>query len=82
MKDVLARAKIDFALKHDQPAPALVVGPGVPGLRDAWREIADEDGQLVVVEGEDQPEEGRALAAGGEQRVGGQLRDDDLGCVR
>jgi hypothetical protein len=25
MKDVLARAKIDFALKHDQPAPALVV---------------------------------------------------------
>jgi len=64
------------------PPPVLVISSGVPGLRGAGTVVADEDGQLALVKGEDQPDEGPTLAAGGEHRVGRQLRDDDLGRIR
>ena len=62
-----------MAWTSSSPRPLSSSSPAIPGPRDAVAEVADEDGQLALVAGEDQPEERRALAAGSQQRVRRQL---------
>jgi hypothetical protein len=66
-------APVAELLDDQQAAPALVVCAWLHGQRDAGVVVADEDGQLALVEGEDQPDGGKVQAGAGFEGVGHQL---------
>ena len=45
-----------MASTSSRPRPLSSSSPGIPGPRDAAAEVADEDGQFALVQGEDQPD--------------------------
>ena len=69
-------------LDYQQAAPAFVVFTGLRGHRDAKVAVTDEDGQLALVKGEDQPDDGPVQGETSLHGIGNQLARDEFGGVR
>ena len=62
-----------MASTSSSPRPSSSSSPGVAGCGDAGAVVADEDGQLALVEGEDQPDDGPVQPGARRARIGDQL---------